>query len=33
MLFKDIYMEKNKPEEHQVDIKIVDLSKAAIMGN
>lgn len=33
MLFKDIYMEKYKHEEWHVVIKIVDLSKTAIMGN
>lgn len=33
MHFKDIYMEKYKPEEWQVVIKIVDLSEIATMVN
>lgn len=33
ILFKDSYTEKYKPEEGQVVIKIINLSKASIMGN
>lgn len=33
MHFKDIYMEKYKPEEWQVVIKIVDLSEIATRVN